>query len=177
MKCNTFYKITSTEDKWYNAFRDIYMLSFPVFEQRNDQQQLAAFHNKNYHLWAILENEKLISFISFWNFEAYLYIEHLAVNPELRGKNIGSKTLNYFAKEVKKNILLEIDPPIDEVSKNRLRFYSRLEYKANHWKHLHPPYNSAYPPHELVVLSLHQALKEEQYQQFYSDLINIVMTE
>lgn len=177
MTSDTFYKIKSTKDRWYKAFSDIYKTSFPSFEQRNSQQQLAAFKNENYHLWAIIENERLLSFISFWNFEDYIYIEHLAVNPELRGKNIGSKTLDIFANETGKNILLEIDPPIDEVSQNRLRFYSRLGYKTNNWKHFHPPYNPIYPPHELVVLSLHKSLGENLYEQFYSDLVNIVMAE
>ncbi len=177
MTSNTFYKITNSEDKWYKVFRDIYNMSFPIFEQRSDKQQQTAFNSPNYHLQALVEDETLLSFISYWDFEDYIYIEHLAVNSAYRGQNIGSSTLNLFAREKEKCILLEIDPPIDLISKDRLRFYSHLGYKPNMYKHLHPAYNLAYPPHELVVLSLYKTLSEEQYKQFCSDLVNIVMAD
>ncbi len=170
-----FYKITNTEDKWYKSFRQIYTISFPIFEQRNEEQQMAAFSNQHYNLLASIDNENLLSFISYWEFDNYIYIEHLAVNPEFRGKSIGSNTLTQFGSNTEKIVLLEIDPPIDEVSINRLRFYKHLDYKPNSYKHSHPAYNPNFEPHKLQILSLHKELDEEVYKQFCSDLENIVM--
>lgn len=175
MKPHSSYKIKNTKDKWYSSFSEIYTVSFPVFEQRNTKQQLEAFSDEHYHLSAWIEDEKLLSFVSYWDFEDYIYIEHLAVNPELRGQNIGSLMLGSFAEEVKKAVILEIDPPVDEVSRKRLAFYENLGYKQNKYKHAHPAYNKDYKPHNLLVLSLQKDLNEKEYQQFYNDLVHIVM--
>lgn len=170
-----FHKINDKNDAWYKAFRDIYEVSFPVFEQRSEEQQLKAFDHMSYNLLIKTDNDTLVSFISYWDFAEYVYIEHLAVNAQMRGMNEGSKMLNDFAKIIGKMILLEIDPPINEIAKKRLSFYERLGYKTNPYKHLHPPYNKDYPPHELVVLSLNKEISQNQYNQFYNDLANVVM--
>ncbi|MDH6311041.1 ribosomal protein S18 acetylase RimI-like enzyme [Dysgonomonas sp. PFB1-18] len=175
MKPYSSYEIKNIKDKWYSPFREIYTTSFPVFEQRSPKQQSDAFKDSHYHLSAWIDGEKLLSFVSYWDFEGYIYIEHLAVNPELRGQNIGSQMLDAFADEVKKTVILEIDPLIDEVSEKRLAFYEKLGYKINKYKHTHPAYNKDYKPHNLVVLSLYEELKDEEYQQFYNDLVHIVM--
>lgn len=171
-----FYRIFGTEDKCYESFAKIYTVSFPIFEQRDEEQQTAAFKDSRYHLLVTLENETVASFISYWDFETYVYIEHLAVNPSLRGKNIGSETLDAFAGFIGKTIILEIDPPVDNVSKKRLQFYERLGYKTNPYKHSHPAYKpQQYKPHELLVLSNPDSLDEEGYNTFFRDLRDIVM--
>jgi len=173
---NSFCKII--ERDWYRSFSEVYKQSFPFHEQRNEEQQRKAFGNKRYHLIAkivMADNFKLGSFISYWDFDDYVYIEHLAVNPDMRGKNIGSTSLKLFADLINKPVLLEIDPLVDEVSRNRLHFYERLGYQLNLYKHFHPPYNPQFPPHELLVLSYPDKISEKQYNQFKYDLDNIVM--
>ena len=117
----------------------------------------------------------MTSFIAYWEFDSYIYIEHLAVNPELRGNNIGSDTLNKLASLVDKVIILEIDPVKDDVSKKRLAFYEKLGYRVNPYQHFHPAYNKLYPPHELTVLSLNRNLETEEYHKFFKNLSEIVM--
>mgnify|MGYP001028533630 CR=1 FL=1 len=170
-----FHSIKDTEDKWYKSFLEIYTISFPVYEQRNPKQQKEAFSDSRYHLIAKIEEEKFISFIAYWEFENYIYIEHLAVNPELRGQNKGSELLKDFADIMSKTIILEIDPLTDEISRKRLVFYEKLGYKTNPYKHFHPPYDKSYTPHQLVVLSLNRQVDQKEYEQFHSDLSHIVM--
>lgn len=171
----SFYRITNAEDKWYKAFIAVYSVSFPVHEQRNEMQQLLAFDDKRYHLLITVKGDKLLSFVAYWDFDTYVYIEHLAVNPDCRGENIGSSMLNAFAKKVNKTVLLEIDPIENEIAEKRFRFYEKLGYKKNPYNHTHPPYNPVFKPHELIVLSLGKELGEDQYKLFYRDLVNIVM--
>ncbi len=52
-----------------------------------------------------------------------------------------------------KTVLLEIDPPVDEISLRRETFYERCGYRANIHPHVHPPYRAGFPGHELVVMS------------------------
>lgn len=176
MPIKEFYRIKDIEDRFYPAFYNIYFQSFPIHEQRNSIQQAIAFRDDRYHLIALTEDENILSFIAYWDFDTYVYIEHLAVNSEMRGQNIGSRTLSFFAEVIKKTIILEIDPLIDEVAQKRYRFYEKLGYISNPYSHHHPPYNPEYPPHELVVLSYPRKLNEAEYHQFKADLTQIVMT-
>jgi len=175
MTDKTFYRIKDSRDKWYKSFHEIYTVSFPIHEQREQFQQIAAFKDKRYHLIIKIDGDNLVSFIAYWDFKDYVYIEHLAVNPELRGRNKGSELLEDFAEMISKTIILEIDPPINDTAKKRLKFYEKLGYEINSYIHFHPAYKEELTPHELVVLSLNRKLTKDEYYDFYSDLCNIVM--
>lgn len=175
MPDSSFHRISDINDRWYKLFRDIYTISFPVYEQRDEKQQSAAFKDERYHLLVNTEGEMLRFFVAYWDFGSYVYIEHLAVNPQLRGQNIGSFMLRSFAEKVDKTVLLEIDPIVDSVSEKRFRFYEKLGYKLNPYRHTHPVYKEGYQPHELLVLSLGRLLSEEEYKLFNDDLVGVVM--
>lgn len=165
-------------DGWYKQILEIYKPSFPLYEQRNEEQQRKAFEDNRYHLLAKLaenDNFKPASFISYWDFDSYVYIEHFAVNPIMRGQNIGSSSLKLFADLIKKPVLLEIDPLVDDISKSRFHFYEKLGYQLNTYKHFHPAYNPEFKPHELLVLSYPEKIDQKQYDQFRHDLEYVVM--
>ncbi|NDV95563.1 N-acetyltransferase [Dysgonomonas sp. 521] len=175
---NSFRKVTGIDEGWYRPIHEIYKGSFPLHEQRSGEQQRNAFENEHYRLIAkIVFTDKfnLASFISYWDFDSYVYIEHFAVNPLMRGQNVGSSSLKLFADLIKKPVLLEIDPLIDEISNKRFHFYERLGYQLNSYTHYHPAYNTQFPPHQLLVLSYPDKINQKQYDRFKSDLEHIVM--
>lgn len=159
----------------YEVFETLYTSSFPVFEQRTREQQEAAFSNVNYHLVGYEENSAFIGFISYWEFDNYLYIEHFAINTHIRGKGYGSDLLRNFIQSTDKIVLLEIDPIIDSISEARLRFYKKCGFYENPYPHKHPSYRSEYHPHHLIVLTTQRPISEKEYQSFNLDLSKIVM--
>ena len=176
-----FNRIKSIEDEWYNEFYRIYSISFPVYEQRNKQQQISAFSDRRYNLYFLIgkdesDNEVMLSFIAFWDFEEYAYVEHFAVNDKYRGANIGTDTLMKFKETVKKNVVLEIDPVVDDVSSKRFEFYKKIGFGLCSYKHTHPAYYNHYEPHELLVLST-EILTQDLYNTFNKDLNETVMKE
>lgn len=150
-------------------------MSFPVFEQRDRKQQEQAFASDRYHLDCLIEGDRLLAFIAYWDFEQYIYIEHFAVNPDCRGENIGSRVLQELIDTKQKTILLEIDPLTTDIARKRFRFYERLGFMANTYVHHHPPYKKEFPAHELIVLSFGQTIDEKLYQTFYQELSEVVM--
>lgn len=168
-------RIDRFEHPLYPAFEQLYAHSFPVFEQRTPEQQAKAFASVNYHLTGYVEDQSFMGFIAYWEFPSYLYIEHFAINGNERGKGYGSQVLNSFVKETPKTVLLEIDPPIDEISIARLRFYRKCGFYQNPYSHIHPPYRKGYEGHSLQVLTSVRALSPEEYEQFKNDLNEDVM--
>lgn len=163
------------EHRLYPTFEKLYAHSFPIFEQRTPAQQALAFASANYHLAGYTENESFMGFIAYWEFPDYLYIEHFAINRNERGKGYGSRILNNFVTETPKTVLLEIDPPVDELSIARLRFYQKCGFHQNPYSHIHPPYRKEYEGHSLQVLTTVGPLSPDKYEQFKNDLTQQVM--
>ena len=169
------HRITHHHDAIYPNLRTLYDHSFPVYEKRTDAHQLVALEDNRYHLLCFLDDNQLIGFFGYWEFTDYLYIEHYAINTDIRGKGYGTQLLKQLLSETNKTVILEIDPIIDEISQKRLRFYQHLGFVENSDSHKHPAYQSQYEPHSLIVLSSHHTITPEQYQQFVQDLSTIVM--
>lgn len=168
--------IDSDSHPLYATFKDLYRVSFPIFEQRSESQQAQAFKNHKYKLLAFTEEHTFLGFIAYWQFDSYRYVEHFAINADLRGKGYGSRVLNEFTHSAPETVILEIDPIQDDVTEARWRFYEKCGFCKNPYTHLHPPYNKeAYSPHALVVLSSEKEITELEYQTFFQDLRTVVM--
>ena len=94
----------------------LYQNSFPLCEQRTLDHQITAFKADRFHLDVYLDGETLVGFIGYWDFDDYLYIEHYAINSDLRGGGWGSRILEALQKTAGKTIILEIDEVVDEIS-------------------------------------------------------------
>lgn len=68
---------------------------------------------------------KFIGEILYWDIGGVYYIEHFCVLPAMRNKHYGQRILNAYQHIP---LILEIDPPIDEVSIRRKRFYERFNH-------------------------------------------------
>jgi len=168
-------RLTKITDRYFTEFKEIYSVSFPVFEQRTDGQHIYALSSENCHVDCYVEDGQFIGFIVYWEFDKYIYIEHFAIHPSQRGKNYGTLFLENLITKNDKPVILEIDPIIDDISERRYRFYEALGFKKNVYLHTHPAYREGYPDHKLVVLSSDREISEEEYSHFYADLKNIVM--
>lgn len=168
------FRIDSAEHFLYSSFSDLYRMSFPLYEQRQSANQLQALKDDRYHLLAWQEEGVFLGFIAYWQFKDYLYIEHYAINPLLRGKGLGTIFLKNILGKTKSVVILEIDPVIDHISAKRLDFYSALGFMVNEYSHIHPPYHEGIKGHALKVLSS-RLLCTDIYHCFKHDLEKVVM--
>ncbi|MGL5893604.1 MAG: GNAT family N-acetyltransferase [Bacteroidales bacterium] len=168
-------ELKSIESHLYSRFQDLYGRSFPIFEQRTNEQQRAAFESEYYNLSIYSEEGVFVGFISYWQFEDYRYIEHFAIDDQLRGKGYGTKLLKSFVASDSRQVILEIDPIVDNLSAARLRFYESCGFCINSYQHTHPPYREGYDPHSLVILSSFEMVCKDRYSRFVLDLEGIVM--
>lgn len=167
--------IMSFDSPLYSKCESLYVSAFPVFEQRTKGQQHIAFDSSDYHLIAFEDGNIFVGFISCWEFDDYVYVEHFAIDDALRGWGYGSKVLTDFIRYTTKTVLLEIDPVVNEIAAARLRFYKRCGFHVNPYPHQHPAYRSGYEPHQLIVLTTKGEISSEQYQRFRNDLETVVM--
>lgn len=62
-----------------------------------------------YHFDMCLTDGALAGLILYWDFGAYIYVEHFCVEPNLRGQGLGTLILRALAQHNDKPIILEID--------------------------------------------------------------------
>lgn len=167
-------RMTLAGDLHYAEAMELYAQSFPYHEQREPSSQTAIMEEPAYHFDLIFDEKEFVGIILSWQTEDSIYIEHFCIMPKLRGCGYGRQTLALFA-DLGKTVILEIDPPVDEVAIKRKRFYESVGYVDNPFYHVHPPYHCDHKGHELVVMSYPEALSEMQYQRFNDYLRATVM--
>ena len=169
-----FERLATPDAAIYPAAMELYRLSFPYHEQREAASQAEILGWDAYHFSAIFEGDQFLGLMLYWDTEKFLYVEHFCIVQEMRGKRYGEKALEEL-KRLGKPVILEIDPPVDEISIRRKGFYERVRFVENPYPHNHPAYHMGCHPHRLVVMSAPEALSGALYEEFAGYLNNVVM--
>ena len=88
-----FIRIEAKEDPYHDDAMNIYINSFPIFERRTEKDQIDVLKNEKYKCNVVCDNNKVIGILFYWEINSYRYIEHFAIDKNLRGKSYGSKIL------------------------------------------------------------------------------------
>ena len=167
-------RIKKVGDPYFDEAMHLYSIGFPPFEQRTTEDHLAALTHDAFHCMAICEKDTFKGILFYWQVGECLYIEHLAISPELRGQNYGSRVLKAFC-ATPHTVFLEIDPPVDEVAVRRLRFYTNLGFKLQDYVHIHPPFKKADTDYDLRILSFGKDLTQEDFDAYRTFLFDTIM--
>lgn len=150
--------ITSPDDPAVNDIKALYLESFPVEEQRPWQSITGLISDpaSPFKLTAlILPDGNLAGFATTWTLDGFLYIEHLAVNPSMRGNGIGADILEFLEHNGRLPLLLEVEPPeTGEMASRRIEFYKRCGFLLHDdIPYQQPPYSPGLPPLRLILMS------------------------
>lgn len=147
----------------------LYDYSFPQNEKRTLKEQKCIEKNINYKTLGYFDENKLVAILFYWVFDKYVFIEHFAIDINQRGKSYGSKILKDFLEKNSK-VVLEIELLNDEVSKKRLKFYEKLDFVVNEFKHYQVPFREEDESLELLFLSYKEKLSKKEYEDLYSKM-------
>ena len=172
----TRYHLTHPKDGRFAPAFALYEQSFPIHERRTKQAQQVRLGCPGYHFDLLMEGEELQGILLWWEAGPFCYVEHFAIAPQLRGTGIGTRALEQLREEGRR-VLLEIDPPVDEVSRRRQRFYEKAGFCANPYHHIHPPYRAGFSGHALVVMTNPGPAAPGEYQDFARYLNQVVMSD
>ncbi len=165
-------RITDAAHPLYAQAMALYAVSFPPHEQRESLSQTRILSDGRYHFDAVCDDGELVGEVLYWEVGEFLYIEHFCVLPSKRNKRYGQKILEAMRA---KPLILEIDPPADDMSIRRKGFYERCGFAENPYHHVHPPYHRGNPGHELVVMSRPKRLTQSEYEMFAQCLRDTIM--
>ena len=171
-----WHPVKTPKDPDFELLFQLYQSSFPIYEQRTREKQEQILSHPAYTCWALEEWDSFGGLMGLWEGEGFYYVEHFAVRPDLRGQRLGGRALEQLIARGKP-VVLEIDPPEDQVSRRRQGFYERCGFCANPWPHVHPPYRAGYQGHPLVVMTCPEPWSRTQYETFAAFLRHTVMAD
>lgn len=153
-----------TDALWAEAWH-LYQHSFPACECWREESYDRAFGDPAFEADAVCCDGQFVGLLFHWNAGSYRYVEHLAVSPALRGRRMGSHILSSFCAKAGR-VILEIDPPVDDISIRRQHFYERLGFVTNAYDYIHPSFSRPFHAHQLVLMSRPDPLTKEEARLF-----------
>lgn len=154
-----------TEHKSYHFVEKLLHTAFPDNERRDDDMQRWNTDNEEqFHCLLASDEGNPVGLLTYWDFNTFIYIEHLAIDPTLRNKGYGKEALHTFLNtHVPTPIVLEVEHPTDETSRRRIAFYERSGLTLWKCEYLQPPYRSSDEWFPMYLMTFPTLSFEEDY--------------
>lgn len=157
----------SINETEFNEIFAIMEASFPVSEIRTRSGQQALLKHPYYHLYTRRNEEgQILAFLAAWELPELRFVEHIAVNPEVRSGGIGRELMNGFIAQSDKPVLLEVEPPDGELEQRRIGFYERLGFHLNPYDYVQPPLRTGQADLPLRIMTYPEPVTAEQFGRF-----------
>lgn len=148
------HQITNQASTYWDSLVSVYLEAFPIDEQRpiEDIARLIA-HDQRFVAYALADTAGgFIGMLTTWHFEKFVYIEHFAIDPTLRSRGYGGEAVQAFIRAQSKPIILEAEPPTDELTCRRIRFYERCGLALYDFPYTQPAYTPESKPVTLCLM-------------------------
>ena len=137
-------QVINCNDDLLDKVKSLYMISFPEDERRPWENIEEMIINQSPYFKinvATDENDNFIGFMTTWQLPDTLYVEHFAVEQNLRGKGLGAEFFHSVT-DGAENVVLEVElPHSGEMADRRISFYERNGLKAmKDFPYFQPPY-------------------------------------
>lgn len=148
-----FHRLLSSEDALFGPFSELFQSSFPVNERRPlESLKKIISDESDVYCDAVLRNNVYVGLLVYWDFADFVYVEYLAVDPDIRGGGIGARILSQLRDGARKPVVLEVEPPLNELAKRRIGFYERNGFVLLDNEYFQPSYGLV-PGLELKLMS------------------------
>jgi len=149
--CSLVDKVT---DPILDQVEKTYNDSFPEAERRAFSLVRELLRdNPSFSLYVLLRGNQYAGFITAWQWDDFVYVEHFAIDESARNGGIGGKAMSQFMNLFEKPIILEVEIPVDEMSRRRIGFYERLGFVLDNHVYYQPPYREGETWLEMRLMS------------------------
>lgn len=135
-------KSITTSHEHYAYTEELMQTAFPSEERRdNSLQREFTDHHPLFISNLISEKGTPVGLITYWDLDTFYYIEHFAIDTQIRNRGYGKSTLSLLKGFLHKPIVLEVEVPNDELTRKRIRFYQSQGFHLHEtFPYLQPPY-------------------------------------
>jgi ribosomal protein S18 acetylase RimI-like enzyme len=148
---------------------ELYVQAFPPEERRNLPAQQVLLNNGALRLALLEDGGVYAGFVFYWQLTDFVFIEHFAIAPGLRGSGIGSGVMRLMER-AHPCIVLEVEPPHSDDAVRRIRFYEGLGFKAYAYPYLQPPYQAGGAPLNMLLMQKGMSPGEHTFTKINSEI-------
>ena len=131
----------------------LYRTSFPFTERRTVESMAQYLTLPSVCFYRLFRSDSCVGMLHLWILEHVVYGEHFAIEPHFRNQGYGRQILRMVLDNLEKPILIEVEPPENELAARRLNFYEREGLFVAKKDYIQPPYQSASAEVALYLLA------------------------
>ncbi|MEG0992210.1 MAG: GNAT family N-acetyltransferase [Bacteroidales bacterium] len=146
-------RITQSDDQTLTPLIALYEASFPE-EERRELSQLKKLIDSAGQMFlnAVFFEDQIAGLFIYWKMDGFYYLEHLAVQPELRNQKLGARILAWADQNLQGLRLLEVEPDTTEMAARRIGYYKRNGYDILTKDYVQPSYRTDEDACELWIM-------------------------
>lgn len=151
----TLHRILDTEDTFLPLLEELYVSAFPSEERRElIELREKIVSDERFHPHALLQDGVFFGLLNWWDFGDFIYGEHFATLPELRGQGLGTIALEDLKlRHSGRPVIIEVEHPTDELTTRRIQFYERRGLIGHDTPYVQPPYRWTDTPTPMKLMS------------------------
>ena len=162
-------------NEYFDEVWSLYENAFPAFMRRFRKDQLKVMEHPLYYCDVILNDDKFIGFIFWWDFLSCRYVEYFAIAENQQNKGWGSTVLKAFIPESEKPIILEVELPEKPIDRQRIKFYERIGFITNTYKYVLPPMREGEKELELLLMTYPHVFPKKEVEDFIDNCHPIII--
>ena len=145
-------QLTPLEDSDHPHFaEDLFESAFPKSE-RPDFDDLEG-RPSNFHFMVATNDDEPIGILTYWTFEEFVYVEHFAIDEELRNNGFGKAVFLNFMTQHGGQMVMEVELSHDDTSDHRIEFYTSMGFYQNPFEYYQPSYHGDDTRVPMMILS------------------------
>lgn len=161
--------IREADERTKSEFWNLYESAFPANERRTSDLFAETLLSPEFCPMCVFDDAgEFCGLICIWQFEKYVYGEHLATVPEKRNCGLGAKIFAETMEKVvgERRFVFEVEKPETPIAIRRIEFYKRLGCVMNDFYYVQPPYSLDSEGLELLIMSYPSGLSRAKYEEF-----------
>ena len=159
-------------------FDQIYKImdeSFPDAEKRNYADQFSLLNDEHCKVFTKRNDQgKIIIFFTVWIFDDFCFGEHFATDNRYRNLGLGSKFLSSCIENLPTPMIIEVEPPENDITKRRIEFYKRLGFHLNQYDYKQPALQAHMEPCKLLIMSYPSPISKKKFIHYRNEIFNTV---
>ncbi|MBO5111665.1 MAG: GNAT family N-acetyltransferase [Clostridia bacterium] len=133
--------------------------NFILEERRDEDAAREVLAEPQFTLYHMIDGGKRVGFVSTWQIEGVLFIEHLVTYEAYRRHGYGRAVLDCL-KAQGLPIVLEVELPTTEEASGRIEFYKKVGFHINDYPYHQPSYRPGGQGVDMILMSYPCALDE-----------------
>ena len=163
---------TNLADSDHSHFaQDLFEEAFPE-QERPPFSSLRQRDAGKFHFLVAENGDDPVGILTYWTFDELVYVEHFAIDEELRNQGLGKAVFLNFLSQQQEQVVLEVELPNTEEADHRLEFYASMGLFQNPQPYVQPSYHNDNRTVPMIIMSKYELDDDE-----FSEIRNLLHRE